>query len=90
MDDSSFLPRDDDPIRLINTSNSELQVVYDTSYNNTCFFIKRTSIKTPDIPLEINCQPLLRVRRFKFLGTYLDEHLIWSSHRQYISNKITK
>ena len=99
-DDSSFFLSGDNPAQLIDTANSELDLVYDWLKANKLslnigkskymFFTKRTSIETPDVALVINNKALARVKEIKFLGFYLDEHLTWSSHTQYISNKIAK
>ena len=53
-------------------------------------FYKRILKFRPTIDLLINNQPIDRVLEFKFLGFLIDEHLTWSKHTAYISNKMAK
>lgn len=43
-----------------------------------------------DIPLEVNNQKVMKVKQTKFLGTFIDEHLTWRAHIDYISTKLSR
>ena len=53
------------------------------------FHSKRSTLKY-EIDLQINAQPIERVKNFIFLGLTLDETLSWKTHIQDVSNKISK
>jgi exonuclease III len=57
---------------------------------NFIIFKSHRKIKTIDITLKIDGVPITQVESTKFLGVYVDQHLTWKDHINYISSKIAK
>ena len=53
-------------------------------------FRRRKQLLNYEPCIKIDDRPISRVSDTKFLGVYIDEHLIWKKHIQYIGNKIAK
>ena len=43
-----------------------------------------------DIEIGVNNEPIERVAQFKYLALYIDQHLTWDYHIEYIHDKSSK
>ena len=99
-DDTSTFLEHNDPQTLINILNNELQNVsawliatkLSINVKKTKLMIFRPRQKSlPEIrPLILNNNLIEQVGDTKFLGVYIDQHLTWKTHLNYICTKISK
>ena len=99
-DDSSLFFSSSNLASLISIANSDLEKIFEWLNANKLslnikktkymIFSKKMNIPNPSRQLLINNSPIERVKEFKFLGFVIDEHLSWTYHILYISNKISK
>ena len=55
------------------------------------FHSKQRTLKNRDIPnIKVNAIPIEYVTHFKFLGVIIDCNMTWSSHINYMVNKLSR
>ena len=90
-----------DYLKLLRTLNDELAVLSDwfkanklslniKTTNFVLFGNKRIPKNSADLYIIIDNESIIRVEYTKFLGVFVDQRLIWRTHMDYISCKITK
>ena len=94
-DDTSLFHANTDYDTLIEEVNEELQKIttwFDTNklslnHNVFCQKIKKN---TDNVKININGNEIKQVNFTNFLGIYIDEHLSWAQHTDYLSKKIAR
>ena len=56
--------------------------------NFIIFLPKGKKCNTDNVKININGNEIKQVNFTKFLGIYIDEHLSWAQHIDYLSNKL--
>ena len=100
-DDTSLFHAHTDLDTLIEEINEELQKITTWFHTNKLslnikksnfiiFLPKGKKCNTENIKININGNEIKRVNFTKFLGIYIDEHLSWAQHIEFLSKKIAR
>ena len=93
-DDSNIFYSGTSPTEIEMTVNNELKNVYRyCQVNKLSINFKKTNymvIRSPQMTPKINIIGISQVKTQKYLGIYIDEHLNWKTHIDYINNKLAR
>ena len=100
-DDTSLFHAHTDFDTLIKEINEELQKITTWFHTNKLslnknksnviiFLPKGKKYNTDNVKININGDEIKQVNFTKFLGIYIDEHLSWAQHVNYLSTKIAR
>ena len=100
-DDTSLFHAHTDFDTLIEEINEELQKITTWFHTNKLslnikksnfiiFLPKGKKCNTENVKININGNEIKRVNFTKFLGIYIDEHLSWAQHIEFLSKKIAR
>ena len=100
-DDTNIFISGESVYDIVNTMNSELQILsswfklnkLSLNIRKTNMMLIKTRRKTYDpsmLDINIDGIKILEVNHVKFLGVIIDQHLTWEKHIYYVANKVSK
>src|ERR1043165_3670649 len=99
-DDTNLVYSNASPEALMETVNQDLtkinnwfnanKLTLNTDKTNFIIFKSHRKIKPLNWSLSLNSSPIAQVDSTKFLGVFIDQHLTWKTHIDYIALKIAK